>query len=170
MTKHKSNVRAKRPARRAAPARNAAARLRQTWDATVAALTGAEAGAEKQIRLLLKKNRARTEEATAALKGLTTRIQKERKKAVKQLESRLATLQSRLAREGRTVGRAVDEAVHGALATLNIPSRREVSELTHKVDELSRKIDGLRRPGSARKRSVRPRSAMGAVATVPVQG
>ena len=31
------------------------------------------------------------------------------------------------------------------LAALNIPSRREVSELTRKVDELSKKIDTLRK-------------------------
>jgi len=35
--------------------------------------------------------------------------------------------------------------VQGALAALNIPSRREVHELTRRVEELSRKIDGFRR-------------------------
>ena len=43
------------------------------------------------------------------------------------------------------LGRVVDETVRGTLVALNIPSRREVSELTRKVDELSRKIDGYRR-------------------------
>ena len=39
----------------------------------------------------------------------------------------------------------VDDAVQGALATFNIPSRQEVPELTRKVNELSRKIDSLKR-------------------------
>ncbi len=48
------------------------------------------------------------------------------------------------------MGRYADEAVQGALAALNIPSRREVHELTRRVEELSRKIDGFRRTAPRR--------------------
>ncbi len=153
MTKHKTAAHAKA---RKAPARTAASRIRKTWDASLSAVMSAEKDAEKQIRHLMKKNKVSPKDATAALKTLTARIQKERKKAMKEMEARLATLQVRLKKERHVVGRMVDEAVHGTLVALNIPSRHEVSELTRKVDELSRKIDHFRRGnGGARPRTVR---------------
>jgi len=48
-------------------------------------------------------------------------------------------------KERKVVGRAVGEAVSGALASLNIPSRREVTDLTKKVEELGAKIDSFRK-------------------------
>jgi polyhydroxyalkanoate synthesis regulator phasin len=123
----------------------AAARLRQTWSATVSALTSAEQEVEKQVRLLLKKNKIDTKDAQAMLKTLGARVQSERKRAARELESRLKTLQSRIKKERKALGRTVDDAVQGALATFNIPSRQEVADLTRKVEELSRKIDGLKR-------------------------
>ena len=77
-------------------------------------------------------------------------MQKEQRKAAREIESRLSALQERLQRERKDLGRVVDETVRGTLIALNIPSRREVSELTRKVDELSRKIDGYRRSSSNR--------------------
>ena len=53
-------------------------------------------------------------------------------------------------KERKDLGQVVDETVRGTLVALNIPSRREVSELTRKVDELSRKIDSYRRSSSNR--------------------
>jgi hypothetical protein len=35
--------------------------------------------------------------------------------------------------------------VKRTLAALNIPSRREIQDLTHRVEELSRRIDRFRR-------------------------
>ena len=75
---------------------------------------------------------------------IRTRLDKEGRKAYRQLEGRVADLQKRLSRDTTTVGKRVDEAVRGTLARLNIPSRREIAELTRKVDELSRKIDAFR--------------------------
>jgi polyhydroxyalkanoate synthesis regulator phasin len=86
-----------------------------------------------------------TSEATQALRKLGARLEKGRKKALKQVEARLATLQARVHKERLVAARVVDDAVKAALATFNIPSRKEVAELTRKVDELSRKIDGLKR-------------------------
>ena len=78
------------------------------------------------------------------MKTWSHRLERERQKAMKQVEGRLAVLQTRAKKERRAVSRMVDEAVQRALAALNIPSRQEVQELTRRVEELSRKIDGFR--------------------------
>src|SRR6266496_641034 len=123
-------------------------RIRKTWAATVEALSAAEAQAERQLRRLLARNRLEPADVRTALASFRARVQKERRKAARQLDTRLSALQARLRRDGKTFGRAVDDAVRGTLVTLDIPSRREVSELTRKVDQLSRKIDGYRRPAA----------------------
>ncbi len=64
---------------------------------------------------------------------------------MKQVEGRLAVLQTRARKEGRVVGRAVDDAVKRTLAALNLPSRQEIHDLTRRVEELSQKIDRFRR-------------------------
>ena len=77
----------------------------------------------------------------------------EGRKAYRRLEVRLADLQQRLGRDTQSLGRRVDETVRGALARLNIPSRREIADLTRKVEELSRKIDAFQ--ARSRKRGAR---------------
>ncbi|PYQ25030.1 MAG: hypothetical protein DMF81_03750 [Acidobacteria bacterium] len=84
------------------------------------------------------------EQGTALMGQIRARLDVEGRKALRQMEAGMADLQERLRREKAVVGRRVDEGVKGALARLNIPNRREISELTRKVDELSRKIDALR--------------------------
>lgn len=130
-----------------------------TWDGTREALGTAEAALERQLRLLMKRGTARTQQATEALMAWRSRLLRERRKAMKQMEERLALLQTRARRERRAMGRYAEEAVQGALAALNIPSRREVHELTRRVEELSRKIDGFRRGGATRRTS-RPTSGV----------
>jgi len=83
------------------------------------------------------------EHGVALVSSLRTRLDHEGRKAYRQMEARLAELQTRLGRDKATLGRRVDEAVRGTLARLNIPNRREIAELTRKVDELSRKIDAF---------------------------
>ena len=119
--------------------------LREAWATTQQALVSAEAEMEKQVKGLLKKNKIDPREAAKALRNLGARVHKGRKKALKQVEARLSTLQARVHKERLVVGRMVDDAVKTALATFNIPSRKEVAELTRKVDELSQKIDGFKR-------------------------
>jgi polyhydroxyalkanoate synthesis regulator phasin len=119
--------------------------LRDTWHSTLIALTTAEQEVEKQIRQLLKRNRIHAKDAAGVLRELGSRAEVERRKAMKELESRLGSLQSRMKKERKVVGQAVGEAVTGALASLNIPSRREVTELTKKVDQLGTKIDTFRK-------------------------
>jgi polyhydroxyalkanoate synthesis regulator phasin len=123
----------------------AADRLRKTWATTVEALTSAESDLEKQVKSLLKRKRISTKDASAMFKDLSALIGRERKKALRELETRLHAIQTRAVKQRKVVGRAVDEALQSALASFNIPTRREVHELTRKVDELSRKIDRFKR-------------------------
>lgn len=144
-------------------ARTAGDRIKETWDSTLSALTAAEQEVEKQIRALLDRNKIGTQDAAAALRDLGSRFDKERKKAAREMEGRLAELQSRIQEERKNLGRRLDDAVHGTLVTLNIPSRKEIADLTRKVDELSRKIDGFRKT-SVRKARNTARKASRAVA------
>lgn len=117
--------------------------LRERWDKALAALTAAEAEVEKQVRALLRKNKVGTREARETLQKVRARFEKERRKAQREWSARLSEAQARLHKERRALGHFVDEAVRGTLVALNIPSRREVADLTRKVEQLSRKIDGF---------------------------
>ena len=118
-------TRAKRSARRAARnARTTGGMMRETWGAAVSAVTAAEEEMVRQVGGMLRRNKITPRDAGAAI----------------------AALRTRLARERRNLGHTLDAAVHGALASINVPSRQEVAELTRKVDELSRRIQGLRTP------------------------
>ena len=130
--------------RRPRPARPKS-RLEKTWKDTQAALSSAEAKVEKRVQELVKRSGVDTRQATQTLEAWRHRLDRERKKALKQVEGRLAVLQTRARKERRAVARMVDEAVQRTLAALNIPSRQEVHELTRRVEELSRKIDRFRR-------------------------
>jgi len=150
-TKKKTSPRSRARAHGSADRAQAAGkRIRETWNATVKVLTSAEAGAQRRLRQLLARKRIKPADLRTALAAFRARAHKEQRKAARGIESRLSTLQERLQRERKDLGRVVDETVRGTLVALNIPSRREVSELTRKVDELSRKIDGYRRSSSRR--------------------
>ncbi len=137
--------------RRMRPVSKAGNGLAITWEGTREALGQAEAALQRQLRMLMRRGSARTQQAADALSAWRGRLDRERRKAMKQMEGRLAVLQTRARKERRAMGRYADEAVEGALAALNIPSRREVHELTRRVEELSRKIDGFRRTGAPRR-------------------
>ena len=135
----------RKTAKRKVAPKTAGARIRDTWAATLATLASAEAEVEKQIRVLLKNNNISAKDARSALRDLRSRIDRERKKALRQLDTRLRGLQSRIRKERTTVAKMVEDGVQTTLAALNIPSRREVNDLTAKVAQLSRKIDSIRR-------------------------
>jgi polyhydroxyalkanoate synthesis regulator phasin len=118
--------------------------LRDTWQSTLHALSAAEQEVEKQIRQLLKRNRIQSRDAAGVLRELGSRADVERKKAMKDLQARLSTARTRIEKERKVVGHAVGEAVTGALASLNVPSRREIAELTKKVEQLGEKVDKFR--------------------------
>ena len=136
----------KKAARRAVtPARKTKSRLQKTWKETQAALSSAEGKVEKRVKELVERSGVDTRQATRTIKAWGGRLDRERKKAVKQVEGRLSSLQTRARKERRALARMVDEAVQRTLAALNIPSRQEVHQLTLRVEELSRKVGGFRR-------------------------
>jgi hypothetical protein len=136
--------------------KRAATRLSRTWDDTREAIGTAEATVGKKVRALVKKSGLDTRAASDKLSAWKGRVERERRRAVKKLEAEMVKLQSRAKKERRAIGRMVDDAVKGALAALNIPSRNEVHELTRRVEELSRKIDGFRRTPRAARTAARP--------------
>jgi polyhydroxyalkanoate synthesis regulator phasin len=141
----KAVARIKAPTRKPAPARSAAERLRETWSSTVEAITAAEADLQKQVKSVLHRNKISTKDASAMFKDLSALVSRERKKALRDLETRLGAIQARAVKQRKAVGAAVDDAVQSTLARFNLPTREEVRELTRKVDDLSRKIDRFKR-------------------------
>lgn len=144
-TKAKKAVPKGRPTRGKGP-RSTGDRLRDTWYATLSALTSAEENLEQQVRLLLKRNKISTKDASGMIDDVRSLIGRERKRALKELEARIGTLQGRVRKERKALSRLVSDTVQGTLSRFNIPSRQEVAELTRKVDQLSRKIDAFPRP------------------------
>ena len=114
----KKTVRRTAAPRKRVAAKRATNKIQQTWNDTVAALRSGE------VRRVLDR---------------------EGRKGLRQLEARFADLQSRARQERKQLSKRVDAAVQGALASFNIPSRREVQELGRKVSDLSRKVDALKR-------------------------
>ncbi len=140
MAKSKARKRTKQ-----APASGAAETLRASWAQAQDALGAAQAEVEKQVRAALKQNKIGGRQADVVLQDLTARFEKERRKAQRHFETQVATLAGRVQKGGKAAGRRVGQAVEHALAALNIPSRREVADLTKKVEQLSKKIDALKR-------------------------
>jgi hypothetical protein len=129
---------ARRPARRARPPID---RLQRGWEATRQALGAAERTMEKRVRGLLKRGRLGAAEAAPLLRELRARAERERRRAL----SGLNALQAHLERERKALGRNVQGAVRSTLAALDIPSRREIAELTRRVERLSHRLDARRR-------------------------
>jgi hypothetical protein len=145
----KKKTKAKRTARRRrarpAAARRPQGRLERTWKDTRAALRSAETTVERRVKALARRGGVDTRRAAQTLSAWRHRLERERRKAFRQLEGRLAEVKTRARKERRALGRTVDEAVRRTLAALNIPSRHEVQELTRRVEDLSHRIDRFRR-------------------------
>jgi hypothetical protein len=130
-----------------------------TWEGTREAFGNAEEAVGRRVRSIVKQGEARSQQAAEAFTSWRGRLERERRKAMKQLHEQLALLQSRARRERKALARVVDETVKGTLATLNIPSRQEIQELTRRVEELSHKIDGFRRTPAPRRTTRATKSA-----------
>jgi hypothetical protein len=146
-------------------ARSAGTVLRETWETVLKQLSVAEAELQKQVRSVIDGDGLGAD-AAQRLRDLGDRLEKERRRVAREIESRMGDFGDRVKKEGATVSRAMDDAVRKGLAALNIPSRDEISELTRKVDNLTRKIDGVgsrpaasRRPAAARKATVKKAAA-----------
>jgi polyhydroxyalkanoate synthesis regulator phasin len=125
--------------------REAGELLKQTWEQTLTSLTATQKEIEHQVRQLMKRNKIDASDARTLLASLNAAVARERKQAVRRLEGGVVELQGRIAKERRALGHSVERAVQQALGALNIPSRRELHELTRKVEALSAKIDRLKR-------------------------
>ena len=139
-------ARARKAAREAAEATGqaAAALLKDRWEAAVAALSAAETQLERQVRTIMKEKKLTGRDASAALAAVRKRLERERKTASKQLQARMADVQSTARKQGRALGRAAGQTAQRALASLNIPTREDVGRLTRRVEELARRLDRLR--------------------------
>jgi polyhydroxyalkanoate synthesis regulator phasin len=135
----------KKSTRRAPRPKTAQDAIRATWAQAARTLASAETEVQKQVKALLKRRRIASADAAKVLKGLRVRLERERKVALDQIETYVASFRSAVKKERKVVGKSLDKAAHRALAALDIPSRREVAELTRKIDDLSKKIDAFRR-------------------------
>jgi len=135
----------KKPAPAPTRAGQAQTVLRDTWASTAKALSAAEVEVQQQLTSLLKRNKISVADATTMLRQFKLRAAKMRAQRMRELEAGASAVQSRVQRESRNAGRFITGAVQSTLAALNIPSRKEVAELTRKVDALSKKIDKLRK-------------------------
>jgi polyhydroxyalkanoate synthesis regulator phasin len=139
----KAPVQRKKPATR--KSKKTGDPLRDTWVTAMDALHSAQEEAEKQLRGTLKRNKISAKEATDVIKNVRKRFEKQRRKAVKEFDAGVSSFQLRMTKERKALTKMANDAVRHALASLNIPSRREVAELTRKVEQLSKKIDAFKR-------------------------
>jgi poly(hydroxyalkanoate) granule-associated protein len=115
--------------------------LEHTWTQVQASLAEVEARLEKEVRTLADRLGIDTRQAAKHVKEWNRRLDREVQKASRQIDTGLGDLRKTVKKEQRALSGMVDDAVERALATLNIPTRREVQTLTRKVHQLSRKID-----------------------------
>jgi polyhydroxyalkanoate synthesis regulator phasin len=132
-------------AKRAKTTKKTTARAKTSPRGAADVARGAWQQAETQVKRLLKKNRIDGKDAARVVADLKARFGKERKKAGQSLEAQLKAFQARVQKEGSAAGKRLGEVVQQALASLDIPSRREIANLTRTVGQLSRKIDALQR-------------------------
>jgi polyhydroxyalkanoate synthesis regulator phasin len=108
------------------------------------ALGAAEVELERQVRALMERSGVDMRRAAETLGAVRSRLERQRHKAVSEVASRLKPLQARARKERQALARAVEDRVRATLTALDIPSRRDVHQLTRRVEELSRKIDRRR--------------------------
>ena len=127
------------------PARaRAATQFETTWNDARRAIRSAEGVLGKRVAEFARRRGIDTKELVHRAELWRSRLDRESRKARKRVELRLAELSKRAHHERNTVARVADDAVARALAALNIPTRREVQELSRRVGRLSSRIDTIR--------------------------
>lgn len=106
---------------------------------------GRMAGIGSSVRKLASRSGVDTDELLERAHGLRKQLDRESRRARKQVAARFAALQQRARRDARSLGRSADAAVARALAALNIPSRQEVQQLSRRVEELRLRVERMRR-------------------------
>lgn len=123
----------------------ATSRLGTTWRDAQKALRSAEGVVGRRVAAFARSRGIDTKELAHRAELWRSRIDREGKKARKRALAGLAELQQRALRERKSLAHAADDAVARALAALNIPTRREVQELSRRVERLATRVDALRR-------------------------
>jgi hypothetical protein len=127
------------------PARTRAATpFETTWKDARRAIRSAEGVLGKRLAAFARRGGLETKELAHRAELWRSRLDREGRKARKRVEIRLAELSKRAQQERKTVARVADDAVARALGALNIPTRREVQELSRRVGRLSSRIDSIR--------------------------
>jgi poly(hydroxyalkanoate) granule-associated protein len=126
-------------------------RLQTTWqDAKTTfkdagrALLGADGAFAKQVAAFGRRNGLDAKRLARRADGWRSRFDREGRRARKAIEIRLGQLQQRALRDRRALARAADDAVSRTLAALNIPTRRELQQLSRRVEQLTNRV-GVRR-------------------------
>ena len=135
---------ARKKSRKAARPR-ATSRLETTWRDARKALRSAEGVVGRRVAAFARSRGIDTKDLAHRAELWRSRIDREGKKARKRALAGLAELQQRALRERKSLAHAADDAVARALAALNIPTRREVQELSRRVERLATRVDALRR-------------------------
>jgi hypothetical protein len=124
---------------------SAARRIESLWQDARGAFRSAESQARKRVTAFARRNGVDTQELVERARQVRGRIERDGRKARKAALARLAQLQQRARDERRSLTRMADHAVARALAALDIPTRREVQELSRRVELLSTRVGALRR-------------------------
>lgn len=120
-------------------------RLRVAWKETRRALQTAEARVGRRVAALVRRSGLEPREVVRQAEVWRARLDRERKKAGKRVAAGLVELKQRARRDRRVLAHGVDQAVARTLAALNIPSRRELQQLSRRVEELSARVGRMRR-------------------------
>jgi len=124
---------------------SAARRIGNLWQDARGAFRSAENQARKRVTAFARRNGVDTKELVERARQMRGRIERDGRKARKAALARLVQLQQRARDERRNLTRMADHAVARALAALDIPTRREVHELSRRVELLSTRVGALRR-------------------------
>lgn len=123
----------------------------KVWLAGLGAVATAEEEGGKAFKALVKKGQ---------------RYQKSLKKPVgdakKTVEDTVSDVRGRAGKTWKKVEIAFDQQVTMALHRLGVPTRKEITDLTQRVETLTRKLEGA--PATAKKAAARKKTAKKAVA------
>jgi poly(hydroxyalkanoate) granule-associated protein len=114
------------------------------WLAGVGALASAEEEGSRVFEQLVSRGREVQTDLKSPIEDATDR-----------LRETVAEVRGRAGKTWKRVETAFDQQVTAALHRLGVPTRREVEELTHRVESLRQAIDGVDRKPSAKKKTAK---------------
>ena len=124
---------------------SAARRIETLWKDARGALRSAESQARKRVVAFARRNGVDAKQLADRAEKWRGRIERDGRKARKLALARLTELRQRARHERHSLTRMADHAVARALSALDIPTRREIHELSRRVELLSTRVGALRR-------------------------